>query len=76
MFNTNNVESLKKKSANAIKIFQTTIHSLGEANKEVRLAKAKVIEKKSLLEQEEAELAIIEKQNENFMNKITSLFED
>lgn len=76
MFNTNTITLLQKKSEDALKIFRNSVVSLESANRELRQVKALELEKKAKIEQQLADLDAIEKQNENFMNKINKLFEE
>jgi hypothetical protein len=76
MFNTNRIALLQKKSEDALKVFRNSVNTLGHANKELRMEKARKLELKTKLDEEITTLDTIEKQNENFMNKINSLFED
>lgn len=76
MFNTNRIKLLQKKSNDALNVFRNSITTLEEANKALRFEKAKQLEKKAELEVKLETLDIIEKQNENFMNKINKLFEE
>lgn len=76
MFNTNKLSLLQKRSEDALKVFRNSITTLSEANKELRQVKALELQKKAKIDEQLAALELVEKQNENFMNKINKLFED
>jgi hypothetical protein len=76
MLNVNKLQRLQKRSEDALKVFKNTIDRLGDANKEVRFAKQKELEKLAKTQEQIDQFEAIEKQNENFMNKLNKLFED
>lgn len=76
LLSTDKVATLKKKSEDAISIFQNTINNLSKTNAEIRAEKAKQIEQLDKIKDNINALNGVEKGNEKFITKITEFLND